>query len=87
MSADAERLEVLRALQAAADRATDVLAAALDSADEDVALARVADLLGVSAVAARAVLNRQLHSLTRRSRDRIDAEVAQLTEHVHGTDR
>jgi predicted transcriptional regulator len=87
MSTDAERLDALRALQAAADRAAEVLTAALDSANEDVARDRIADLLGVSAAAAQVVLNRQLGSLTRQARDRIDAEVAQLTETAHRTDR
>jgi Arc/MetJ family transcription regulator len=57
------------------------------SADDDDAVQRVAEMLGVSTTAARAVIDQQFRSLTRRARERINAEVAELTQKVDGTGR
>jgi DNA gyrase subunit A len=73
-----ERLEMLDALCAALDRRREVFVVVEAADDDEDALTGVERLLGVSPVAARAVLDIQLRRLTAQGRTRLHEQREQL---------
>lgn len=70
---DVERLHILEALVSATARRAEVLQSIGDAANAPEAVAAMRDLLGVSEVAAEAVVDLQLRRFTEKERDRLIA--------------
>lgn len=77
-----DRLRILRAYRAARDRFPELVAAIRDAPDDQVALARIADLLGIADDAAQAVYNLQLRRLRIGPDDLLAIETEELEQHL-----
>lgn len=70
---DVKRLQILEALVSATARRAEVLQVIGDAANAPEAVAAVRELLGVSQVAAEAVVDLQLRRFTEKERERLTA--------------